>query len=352
MNTPCAACGVTIPKNPGPGRPRKYCDGCRVSVRRPVPFTCIVCGVATAGRAGSKYCGVYCRRAARSVGPRVCMECGAPTPTSRHKHCSDECRLAHRRRYWRDKKRRQIHADVGVRQCAYCPRDFTWNQFGFKSRKFCTRKCSDNWRPMVEKPCDECGGTFLGRHHVNGAKRCPDCSELGPRRAAANRRRAAALRKIDRAAAGSMGSRWLIAGRCTICGDHYTHVATGPHVRRPSRPTCGRTVCDTTHAKNVRRIDRHNAKARRRTRMRSAFVAKVDPIEVHERCGWKCHLCGKPVRRDAVVPDALAPTIDHVVPLAQGGTHEPINCRTAHFLCNSMKGDELPEQLPLLGWAS
>jgi 5-methylcytosine-specific restriction endonuclease McrA len=46
-------------------------------------------------------------------------------------------------------------------------------------------------------------------------------------------------------------------------------------------------------------------------------------------------------RKTASVPHPMAPTIDHIVPLSKGGTHEPINCRTAHFLCNSTKGDRL-----------
>jgi len=40
------------------------------------------------------------------------------------------------------------------------------------------------------------------------------------------------------------------------------------------------------------------------------------------------------------VPHPKAPTIDHVIPLAQGGTHEPLNCRAAHFLCNSLKSHQ------------
>ncbi|WP_410666040.1 HNH endonuclease [Amycolatopsis sp. lyj-84] len=52
-----------------------------------------------------------------------------------------------------------------------------------------------------------------------------------------------------------------------------------------------------------------------------------------------CQLCGKKVRTDVVVPHPLAATIDHVIPLARGGRHEMSNVQTAHFLCNSLKGD-------------
>ncbi|MBF6368413.1 HNH endonuclease [Nocardia puris] len=69
-----------------------------------------------------------------------------------------------------------------------------------------------------------------------------------------------------------------------------------------------------------------------------------------ERDRWKCHLCKRKVRRSAVVPHPLAPTIDHVIPLSKGGTHEPANCATAHFRCNYTKRDcGGGEQLALLG---
>lgn len=60
--------------------------------------------------------------------------------------------------------------------------------------------------------------------------------------------------------------------------------------------------------------------------------------KIFERDGWRCQLCRKPVRRTAVVPHPLAPTLDHIVPLAAGGLHEPANVQTAHFICNSVRG--------------
>jgi 5-methylcytosine-specific restriction endonuclease McrA len=34
-------------------------------------------------------------------------------------------------------------------------------------------------------------------------------------------------------------------------------------------------------------------------------------------------------------------TLDHVVPLAKGGTHEPANTQIAHAVCNSRKNDSI-----------
>ncbi|NEA63940.1 HNH endonuclease [Streptomyces sp. SID12488] len=42
---------------------------------------------------------------------------------------------------------------------------------------------------------------------------------------------------------------------------------------------------------------------------------------------------------DSRVPSPMAPTLDHIVPLARGGSHEPANVQAAHFLCNNKKND-------------
>jgi 5-methylcytosine-specific restriction endonuclease McrA len=38
----------------------------------------------------------------------------------------------------------------------------------------------------------------------------------------------------------------------------------------------------------------------------------------------------------------MSPTIDHILPLARGGTHEPSNVQAAHFGCNAAKGARVP----------
>lgn len=128
--------------------------------------------------------------------------------------------------------------------------------------------------------------------------------------------------------------RW-VAGFCARCGvaflaEDYTDTAL---------------YCSATCSKRV-------SKHRQRARKRSAFVANVSPRKIYERDGWRCRLCGLAVRRDKAVPHPLAPTIDHIVPLAAGikagGVHAPYNVQCAHFLCNSTKGARVANaHLPL-----
>jgi len=55
--------------------------------------------------------------------------------------------------------------------------------------------------------------------------------------------------------------------------------------------------------------------------------------------GECCWLCGAPMDFDAPRQSSLAPTLDHVVPLSQGGTHHNRNLRLAHSQCNNQRGD-------------
>ncbi|MFJ8594867.1 HNH endonuclease [Streptomyces sp. NPDC093598] len=77
----------------------------------------------------------------------------------------------------------------------------------------------------------------------------------------------------------------------------------------------------------------------RRALQHDLDAGTVSRIAIYQRDGWTCHICGDPVDRDAVVPDLAAPVLDHVVPLARGGTHDEGNLKTAHFYCNSVKRD-------------
>lgn len=48
-----------------------------------------------------------------------------------------------------------------------------------------------------------------------------------------------------------------------------------------------------------------------------------------------------PVDRDARRGSRLAPSVDHVVPVAEGGTKHIDNLRLAHIRCNARKGKRL-----------
>lgn len=62
--------------------------------------------------------------------------------------------------------------------------------------------------------------------------------------------------------------------------------------------------------------------------------------QVRERDGDNCGICGLPVPADVLNPHPLAAEVDHVLPIARGGTHDPENLVLVHKTCNIAKGDK------------
>lgn len=80
---------------------------------------------------------------------------------------------------------------------------------------------------------------------------------------------------------------------------------------------------------------------RRRDQMRAnGPVERFTVAEIGERDGWLCGICGdtaRPVDPARGRPDPLSASIDHIVPVAAGGTHTRANVQIAHWFCNQEK---------------
>lgn len=86
---------------------------------------------------------------------------------------------------------------------------------------------------------------------------------------------------------------------------------------------------------------------RRRARLLDAYVAPVDAEDIWQRDEGLCGVCGEPIDRSLKWPHRRSLTHDHIVALADGGTHEPDNVQLAHASCNSRKGADV-QRRPLL----
>lgn len=119
---------------------------------------------------------------------------------------------------------------------------------------------------------------------------------------------------------------------------------------------CGRTLEIECGYKNsefcsTECSDKHHARAykkRRNELMKVAYRTPVSFKEIYRRDQGVCQICGLPVPCDKSPEKLWSATIDHVVPLTKGGTHEPQNCQLAHRLCNSIKLAE--EQYFTIDW--
>lgn len=308
----------------------KRCQERRPGTRKPAPQArpCTVCGTSFTPlphlshrqQKCSPVCGV------QPPSPRPCPYCRAPMLNPRRKQCgAPECKRAFNADRMREYQQRykEKHGyyysrlyDRGRKKqytitCAQCGREATVTK---STARFCSHACSYDAKYGEDRPREKYAGLTKSE-------------QLARERAKTRRRRAE--RKLQLAAAGEQGWGLWCAGRCARCGEQFIRHST-------SQPTafCSQRCKKATKA------------SWRRALQRGAEGQFVSRWRIHERDGWTCHICGDPVDRDAVVPDLAAPVLDHVLPLARGGSHSEDNLKTAHFYCNSVKRDLLT------GWSA
>ena len=87
----------------------------------------------------------------------------------------------------------------------------------------------------------------------------------------------------------------------------------------------------------IGREKKREQSSQRRAKQQNAFVALVSMADVFRLDSGRCYLCRKRCDPSAPLNHPRQPTIDHVIPLANGGTHEPSNVRLACRKCNCAK---------------
>ena len=117
-----------------------------------------------------------------------------------------------------------------------------------------------------------------------------------------------------------LSRRW-ISGPCPECGHWVTRLASRGH------GYCS----DRCRLRQKRR--------RRRARTAGAGYKTLSFRTVAERDNWVCQLCGGLVDPAVEWPDPMTATLDHIIPLSQGGDHSEANGQLAHWRCNTLKGD-------------
>ena len=85
----------------------------------------------------------------------------------------------------------------------------------------------------------------------------------------------------------------------------------------------------------------------RRAAKAGLAAERVELMEVAERDGWKCGICGKRVVKTA--RGRRSASLDHIVPVACGGGNRYSNVQLVHLECNWAKKerDLLPSQMRL-----
>jgi 5-methylcytosine-specific restriction endonuclease McrA len=301
---------------------------------------CGVCGAVEVSHP-RKYCSPTCAKSAfitkRAIASR-CTDCQKPCRRGAHR-CSP-CHLA-----WRGQAERgaggrfpSVLADRSCRFCggAFQPRD--------AKTVYCSRECAfadpnwkqGHWAELAERrtvrtaamqavraakrqrACRVCSKPFVSSH---AAVCSPEC-----RKADARAWHYANYQKVER------------EGVCPECRKPWRLVGVQGRHRFCSRK-CSRKFARRGRPKN------HESRARR------AGVAvdySIRSVEIFQRDGWICQLCGvKTPKRLRGTIDDRAPELDHIVPISRGGGHVRENLQCSCRRCNGRKGASVIGQLRL-----
>ena len=251
------------------------------------------------------------------------------------------------------------------KECGWCGQRFIQKK---DDHKFCKRKCFYNSIRAIGPispdlmGCLTCGAEIIRKSHdqkfctekcrqknnnaLRYQKKKQDLAEQFAERAKARASRkasAAALKQEALLAAQAAKEQKrqdkkkareakLLLLRCGCCGSAIGLPAY-------SRRHCS-SQCETDHRTAMRRATKQRYKARRRARVISAPFERFADISIFRRDGWRCYLCNRGTPEALMgTNNPLAPTLDHVVALANGGTHTISNVKCACRECNSLKSD-------------
>lgn len=280
----CAGCETIIPAGLNKGAPRKWCSGsCRVRAYRELS------GYKSPPKVRLPH------------PPRFCPVCSTeidPMAHGKRRYCSRKCSAWH-------------HDNLNTNRCSepdcHNPvkvRGLCQNH----DRKINGRKSRAGAFPTVERECVSCGAPVQqnARNAKLGLR--PTCSfecrremQYGPRK--------------------PKPPKWEpVAQDCPWCGDEFL-----PKSRNMTRCSKRCTAAARAHRKALRYGE---------------FSVSLSVRKgIYERDGWTCQICLEAIDLEADPCTDWAPSLDHIVPQSQGGSHESSNLRTAHFWCNAALSD-------------
>jgi hypothetical protein len=102
---------------------------------------------------------------------------------------------------------------------------------------------------------------------------------------------------------------------------------------------------DATRTRN-----RSQARCRARHLRHALTWDGITDEEILERDRWRCGICGRRIGKTYKYPHLRSKSIDHIIPLSEGGDDVAANKRAAHLGCNMARGNGGGgEQLLLIG---
>jgi 5-methylcytosine-specific restriction endonuclease McrA len=121
--------------------------------------------------------------------------------------------------------------------------------------------------------------------------------------------------------------------------------------RRRTDPGVQRQVIEANRqwreARTPEERRQYNLNRYHRSRARAAGVyvdETLDVFQVFEEDGYICQECGMSIDRTLRHRNSMMVTLDHIIPLSQGGPHSRENVETTHMRCNVQRRHRLQRE--------
>lgn len=327
--------------------------------------TCLYCGKEFESSQGwicdRKYCSKECGNTARRIKyyeerkNRICKQCGKPfvysADTGSAWFCSIDCR---KRWNYEQSALKKVHEEADSR-CA------EWLQNGVQDNFTVLSEWTEgDGNVEIEIRCNDCGGTFKKQIYLaRRTKHCPLCwkrsGDSHPRKygnmddykAVLEAKRQESLERKEKEREERKQAKiceieqrifqkqqfeqeQLSVDRiCKNCGNIFHSINS--HIKYCS-PEC------------AKKMSRSRGKTKRRLRIDENYIEDVSLEKLYERDGGICYLCGRKtnyndyeIKDDVFIAGNWYPSIDHIVPLCEGGEHSYKNTKLAHRICNSLR---------------
>ena len=254
----------------------------------------------------------------------VCQQCGKeqlllPAVAKKKKYCSNDCKNI------AVNGQRKIVRNI---VCACCSKKFTHDSHnGNRGFRFCSYECAAKVRGRKqERPLSRL--IVKERIILNRIKICPMCNKQF-------------IRAMDSSA--KYCSKECSSKRY-ICMDD-----------RKSPRTYKCKECDKEHTveygdlnrlfcsnKCLKRYYARLTRTKRDSQIRQFPYEPINIWKVFARDNWTCKICGCHTPKDKRgLYDDDAPELDHVIPLAKGGSHTYSNVQLLCRACNGIKSDSM-----------
>ena len=220
-------------------------------------------------------------------------------------------------------------------QCAHCGQPATVR----RGTRYCSPRCRDARHHEAAREDGRYDAALAARREETAQRRaanarpCPYCDTpmAHPRRVQCGKPECKRAMKAERAKAWHRNYTATTGKRYGT--DRYRESAAEYSRRRREEQGHWRKLYPEAAAL---------ADARRRMLIQQADQGeRFAPRDVYERDNWTCQLCRLPVDPRLAWPHPMSASVDHIVPLSQGGDHSLANVQCAHLRCNIIKGDQL-----------